>query len=745
MVGGPGSGSESASAAEQAVEPRLDLVAAPGRSHEARLGPASEPARGEVLLQELVEEPDLSAGHDVVEDRKGGTGAEDLGRPRMSENVDRGGALDAHLSALARRAAALHSVGQLAEPGEERALLGKLVLVRPLALRELRAVGLGQQLVAREGALVVLQLAERRLAHEPGEQGGAVARDRAGVSDLVGEETRIVRKPEQIELRGALEPLPHPRRVLRHVGLEELADLRRLEPLDAHLRHAERVGRERRAVVQAAAGEDDAAPAPALGQLDEERAPPTDSLPVVVGALVRHLVQRVEEEHHPALAQQSLERGKVGKAALPSLGEPRLGRRARGRHGRVVERHEEGQRRFGSVVARRLVAAQRLDREVQLEAAQHRALAAARGTEEHESRVRHAGQDLAQIVELFGRMPASLGRRLAAVDEERQADEALVELVLRTRPGGQAAEAVLVGVLRKMLQDLVDRRARQRGRPAIRAHRLPEQAVGLGHAHPRTARRHDRDGARPAGFAQVVDRGLQVVGQALLEFVRRDERAHRAAMRSVGIDEGPRAEERLESLRLLAVLRGSRAAVDQGKGPAVPARVLEGVHELPLGARPVPRAVRLHVLLGQRRTHPRPEHEDRHIAFPRAGKAPRDRLLRGQVRPQRRILPFDRLQAQRVAQPGGLVEPPHDVQRAGTFRVDVARRAEEDAEERAGVVHAVGAADAAHGSLPDANGARKAADSVVPPSPRRRHSVSRIASNRRSARPLLESTPFSVP
>jgi hypothetical protein len=129
--------------------------------------------------------------------------------------------------------------------------------------------------------------------------------------------------------------------------------------------------------------------------------------------------------------------------------------------------------------------AQCVEREVEFEPAQQRALAASRRAEQHQRGVARFGENFAQVVEgLRLRLPACRLRVRTLVEQQRQPCEALVERVARLRPLDNPRQAVFLEAARRMAEDLLQRAFRQGVRQCAGrgVSRRGAGCRGLGHA-----------------------------------------------------------------------------------------------------------------------------------------------------------------------------------------------------------------------------------------------------------------------
>jgi len=407
--------------------------------------------RREVLLEELVREQHLVVRRVLVEHAEVAPDAQHVVGRGVRQPRDGLADRHAHLPRVGRRPAALHGFGQGGEVRQEPAALRQGIgRGPPVSLDDLEPVALGEQVVRQQPWVVAFQLALQSLADKRGEERDAPGRGLARLGDLVEHEPQEEREPEELESARAGQVLPKCVGLVGMLEGQEAPDLLVAERLEADLRHAQVGCRQRRAVVEAAAGEDGAVARAGCDALDQELLPAGDAGAVVGGARRRHLVEAVEEQRHAAGVEQLVERGQVRETVAPLLGQPSAGGRRVGGGGGAVEAQgdEEGPR------ARLTLPTERRDGGIELEAPQQRALAAAGGAQEHERGLGGGREEVGERREPLGmRLPARGGGGFAAVDEQRQGDETGVQSITRLGPLGDAAEVVRGPVGRRLQGD----------------------------------------------------------------------------------------------------------------------------------------------------------------------------------------------------------------------------------------------------------------------------------------------------
>jgi hypothetical protein len=194
----------------------------------------------------------------------------------------------------------------------------------------------------------------------------------------------------------------------------------------------------------------------------------------------------------------------------------------------------------------------------------------------------------------------------------------------------------------------------------------------------------------PLVFETTLDEGAQIVSQPVAELLWRLVLAVAARQRAVRRTET--AEEFVHAVELLILGRAIRVvgadsdlrhpAVDEdvGLGPSG-----ERVLVLPFGSGEITATVRFLVSLRQRRSQPRPEDDNYHIALGRLGETPIDRLLgregRRHGRRGVRIIPEHRLAGHLPPQQGVLRQLLlDDLLGKGTLVGDIPRRRKEESE-----------------------------------------------------------------
>ncbi|HNC51417.1 MAG TPA: hypothetical protein PLO14_04120 [Accumulibacter sp.] len=175
----------------------------------------------------------------------------------------------------------------------------------------------GEQGAGAKERVVGVDLAPQALANESGEQRRAPLQ--RGVALLREQQLEVIRRTEEIELVAAAQLAPQLAGALWTVEPEEVFDLAVAERFNPHMRYRQLGARQRRAVVEATAGEDRAR---AGRQFAEEIAPLRRSLAVVAGVGVRQFVDRVEQQDEPAAGQQIAERWQLRVAPFPFLRQP---------------------------------------------------------------------------------------------------------------------------------------------------------------------------------------------------------------------------------------------------------------------------------------------------------------------------------------------------------------------------------------------------------------------------------------